>query len=95
MYLHFVYICFQENESDYFWNFKMICKSFEVLETKCLCHPVPKMFFRKVVFLLTKVFHEDTIQSYLLFLSSRTTQYYFCFTGFDYLCVITTLSDSW
>lgn len=69
MYLHFVYICFQENESDYFWNFKMICKSFEVLETKCLCHPVPKMFFRKVVFLLTKVFHEDTIQSYLLFLS--------------------------
>lgn len=62
-------MCFQENESDYFWNFKMICKSFEVLETKCLCHPVPKMFFRKVVFLLTKVFHEDTIQSYLLFLS--------------------------
>lgn len=72
MYLHFVYICFQENESDYFWNFKMICKSFEVLETKCSCHPVPKMFFRKVVFLselLTKVFHEDTIQSYLLLLS--------------------------
>lgn len=64
MYLHFVYICFQENESDYFWNFKMICKSVEVLETKCLCHPVPKMSE-----LLTKVFHEDTIQSYLLFLS--------------------------